>query len=147
MSVQPYDNMNKLALELLAKHDVVEPPINIYQIIHDRNIKIFWYPMTNIEGVYDYHDMFGPSITINQNHASLKQRFSAGHELKHDLCDRSSPHPSIPGSKSVMEKEANAFAASLLMPEHMVRAVIDQFRGKPSAKLIAKAFFDVGLAV
>ncbi len=73
------------------------------------------------------------TIGVNENHHPNRQRFTIAHEIGHFLLHRSSSQvfidatpiffrdeTSSDGSQR-QEIEANAFAAELLMPEHLLR--------------------------
>ena len=76
----------------------------------------------------------GGAIGFNRGHARVRQRFTIAHELGHALMHRGRMPLFIDKGYGVafrdarsstgevrMEREANAFAAALLMPEPMVR--------------------------
>ena len=76
----------------------------------------------------------GGAIGFNRGHARVRQRFTIAHELGHALMHRGRMPLFIDKGYGVafrdarsssgevrMEREANAFAAALLMPEAMVR--------------------------
>jgi Zn-dependent peptidase ImmA (M78 family) len=82
-----------------------------------------------IRGVAIAGDGFGPLILINIaspfNISEDGRRFTLAHELCHILFDRTRArrivHSSGPWAAPGIEKRANAFAAYLLMPPHLVR--------------------------
>ena len=72
-------------------------------------------------------------ILVNADEAPVRQRFTIAHELGHWICQclegSSASSPSTAGPRTSMsetarlaEREANVFAAELLMPEEQVRA-------------------------
>lgn len=73
----------------------------------------------------------GPLIAYNANHPPGRRRFTVAHELGHLLLDHlDSFHVDLtvregaegrPGYDPAQEKQANVFAANLLMPEQWVR--------------------------
>lgn len=81
----------------------------------------------------------GGAIGVNRHHARVRQRFTIAHELGHGLLHRGRMPLFIDKGYGVafrngrsstgelrMEREANAFAAALLMPEAMVRNAVDE---------------------
>lgn len=77
-------------------------------------------------------------VVINENHARVRQRFTAAHELAHYIYHRdllgngvgdtrayraeNSPMPNS-AIRPVHERQANSFAANLLMPQHSIMAL------------------------
>lgn len=81
----------------------------------------------------------GGVIAVNRGHHLVRRRFTIAHELGHGLLHKGRMPLFVDKSYAVafrdrrsstgevrMEREANAFAAALLMPEGMVRAVADE---------------------
>ena len=72
-------------------------------------------------------------VVVNSIHSDTRQRFSAAHELGHCLCHLESGvhrvfHCStgdLLASKSLYERQANAFAAELLMPRRLIVEVLN----------------------
>lgn len=61
-----------------------------------------------------------PSIVVNSKHALVRQRFTIAHEVIHLVCGHG-PALCLEKADSSKEREANAGAAELLMPESYVR--------------------------
>ena len=81
----------------------------------------------------------GGVIAVNRNHHLVRRRFTIAHELGHGLLHRGRMPLFVDKGYAVafrdrqsatgevrMEREANAFAAALLMPEGMVRTAADE---------------------
>lgn len=123
--------MRASALDLLEEYEMHAPPINVYQILKKKQVEVdFWpFPSGNIEGLYRY-DVTGPGIAINNQHHPVKQRFTAGHELKHhlhDIVDGSATHTCLSSRKRrKIERQANSFSAELLVPPHMLQSAIQE---------------------
>jgi Zn-dependent peptidase ImmA (M78 family) len=73
-------------------------------------------------------------IQVNANDAPTRRRFTLAHELGHWVCQvqegRGAPvmcraEDVAPGAARAIEREANIFAAELLMPEPAVRAAAE----------------------
>jgi Zn-dependent peptidase ImmA (M78 family) len=89
----------------------------------------------------------GPVIGVNRDHASVRQRFSVAHELGHFLLDHhdhfhidlSDPtgHEERPGYNWLDERNANDFAAQVLMPDALV---VEAFSNDTNLKRLAKKF-------
>ena len=71
-----------------------------------------------------------PVIAVNANHHSNRQRFTMAHEYYHYLYHRSLDHLiclTDLQDKRQCEREANRFAACLLMPEDIVRRMLCRY--------------------
>lgn len=124
-------------------------PVPIDRIIHDIGIPLSRKPMAdNISGYIErqngsYH------IVVNANHAETRQRFTAAHELGHYIYHRDllgegvgddrayraegtdRPNSNI---RPLHERQANSFAANVLMPRHRLIDV----DGESTAELAAR---------
>jgi Zn-dependent peptidase ImmA (M78 family) len=79
-----------------------------------------------------------PAIVVNANEADTRQRFTLAHELGHWVChclDGRNQQPVFCRDQDVgssadraLEREANVFAAELVMPEPEVRAAFSKER-------------------
>ena len=121
----------KQTLEGFEKH----LPIDIQAIIQAHKIAIRKQPLEDaVSGILVVKNGHA-TIGVNESHHPNRQRFTLAHELGHFLLhgDSSSvfidaspvfyrDETSSEGSK-LLEIEANAFAAELLMPESMLRKV------------------------
>ncbi len=105
---------------ILKKLDTTEPPIPIEKIAEFFSIKIVPYPNfpDNISGtIIEQNGIM--IIGVNSNHPSVRQRFTIAHELGHFLLGHELGEKKLedvfdrPTDK---EKDANEFAAQLLMP-------------------------------
>ena len=72
----------------------------------------------------------GPLITFNPNESIVRQRFTIAHELGHHVLrhgaqDRDTPESFKMPNNSQIEKDANTFAAQLLMPKDFLKSVIE----------------------
>jgi len=78
-----------------------------------------------ISGFFMKDSAFGLIIIVNNKHGFARKRFSYAHEYAHSVMDRERPVTvtARSTSKQIIEKRANAFAASLLMP----KAGIEEF--------------------
>lgn len=78
---------------------------------------------SNISGLFIVHPIAGKCILVNASEDIYRQRFSAAHELAHALFDADVlARVSLRTEKSTpLEKRANAFASSYLMPPSQLR--------------------------
>ena len=127
--------------ELLDNCRVKEPPVDLERIVHSLDIPI---QETTIEG-----DVDGFVVTSAANHTAVigvnrarplnRRRFTIAHELGHALLHTGETVHVDVGFEvklrnsqssegvSLEEKEANLFAAELLMPERFLHADLDSF--------------------
>jgi Zn-dependent peptidase ImmA (M78 family) len=124
-------------------------PVPIDQIIRDIGLPLSFEPMAdNISG-YIERQNGGYRIVVNANHATTRQRFTAAHELGHYIYHRDllgegvgdnrayrtdgtdRPNPNI---RPIHERQANSFAANVLMPRHRLTDVT----GEATAALAAR---------
>lgn len=116
---------------LLLDHGQLKPPIRIEKIAKDLGVEVRTGDLQDVSGVLVRH---GDSAIIgtNSTQSAQRQRFTVAHELGHFLLhegivnhvDRSFRvnYRSVESSQAtnVEEIEANHFAASILMPKHML---------------------------
>ena len=89
----------------------------------------------HMSGLFMRHPSIGLAIIVNAAHPRGRKRFSYAHEYAHSLMDRDHniTISSIDNSAELVEKRANAFAASFLMPRDGVYEVLRSLdKGLPS---------------
>ncbi|MBK6607736.1 MAG: ImmA/IrrE family metallo-endopeptidase [Leptospiraceae bacterium] len=108
----------------------------------------------NVSGVLDCRTKEEPIVLLNSHHHPNRRRFSLAHEIAHFVLHKMSgvhmdtkiflrsDSPNLHGIK--IEREANQFAAELLMPEEQIRVAWKNlpenwFDEKP-LEIIAKQF-------
>ncbi len=98
----------------------------------------------DMSGLFSNDRRAGLVIIVNAGHHAVRRRFSYAHEYGHALLDRAEPYRVTHrgNADELVEKRANAFAASLLMPRSGIE---DQLRkldkGRPSRQ--AQIVYDV----
>lgn len=110
-----------LANSLVEEVDFLEPPISLQRVIdylQEKNkVQIIMHDTgENMSGflAYDYEEGVEYAvIAVNENHGWFRKRFTIAHELGHFLLEHK--QSSIP--KKIQEKEADIFAAELLLPK------------------------------
>lgn len=164
--------------EILAIWGVKEPPIPIIEILKALGFKIFEQEYTEedreLSGFiaidYEYRDKFGTDKLISLNKADNQghKRFTIAHELCHYIFDfnprsmvsYSNPYITYEANEPI-ERNANSFAANLLMPEKIfleeynklkekgleLYDIVGELSGKflVSTKAIEKRFVEVGI--
>jgi Zn-dependent peptidase ImmA (M78 family)/DNA-binding XRE family transcriptional regulator len=97
-----------------------------------------------MSGLFAHDKRIGLAIVVNAWHGAVRRRFSYAHEYGHALFDRGEPFriTERANAEDLVEKRANTFAASFLMPADGIE---DQLRrldkGQPSRK--AQIVYDV----
>jgi Zn-dependent peptidase ImmA (M78 family) len=95
-------------------------------------------------------------ILVNESEGEARQRFTVAHELGHWVCQcvgRPSAQPVYCRAEDVgadpearlREREANIFAANLVMPEEAVRAAGGENRFGVSDEALAWRLYNLGL--
>lgn len=141
---------------IFSDNDEIRLPVDIENIIDKLKIDLVNYTFEDdISGVLVLNEG-QPTIGVNQGHSEVRRRFTIAHELGHFvlhkgkgemfmdkvLFRKSSQEYNVRDEK--MEKEANYFAANILMPEKVVRklfaASISDFYDDSTIQDLAKKF-------
>lgn len=127
--------------------DISSPPIPVYEIAERNGVNVVFVDFGphagSVSGLCDFEKA---RIYVNKDDSTERQAFTIGHELGHWLLHKEFflEHPdsypvlprfSDPNRNDPMEKEANKFAACLLVPDRMLAPV----KGAPVAAL-ARSF-------
>lgn len=116
-------------------------PVPIDAIIRDIGLPLSYEAMDdNISG-YIERQNGSYRIVVNSNHAPTRQRFTAAHELGHYVYHRDllgegvgdnrayrtdgTDRPNV-NIRPIHERQANSFAANVLMPRHRLVAVVGE---------------------
>lgn len=124
-------------------------PVPIDAIIRDIGLPLCYEPMDdNISG-YIERQNGSYRIVVNSNHAPTRQRFTSAHELGHYVYHRDllgegvgdnrayrADGTDLPNAniRPIHERQANSFAANVLMPRHRLISVA----GESTATLAAR---------
>lgn len=147
MRVKPdYQMVLQKANELLDRFEYRAPPVNPVEISRRCGIKVAF---AEFDGRYDkisgFYDPEDNKIYVNEREFPLRQSFTVAHELGHALL-----HRDWAGSENyrilwrdgqfesgeVHEREANAFAANLLVP----RVFLDRYVEDLSVQDLSRLF-------
>ena len=126
--------IRSLVDQLLQQHSIVGPPVPVEKIATALGLELRRAPAEEDLSGFLYRDRQKKTATIgvNSTHHPNRQRFTVGHELGHYLLhDRDGIHVDrrfeikLRNAKSSEgtddeEKEANLFAAELLMPHEFL---------------------------
>ncbi|MFJ6025315.1 ImmA/IrrE family metallo-endopeptidase [Brevundimonas sp. NPDC092305] len=150
---EPVTNINVDPIALIQKHwgDV---PVPVFEIVTGLGLgPDFEYLPDNISGAIKMRADGNYRIVVNANHHPNRQRFTAAHELGHYIYHRDllgqgvgdtrayraegtgMPNPAI---RPMHERQANSFAANLLMPMNSIYGEIG--RGITDTKMLADRF-------
>jgi Zn-dependent peptidase ImmA (M78 family) len=133
------------AIELTS--DISSPPIPVYEIAESNGVNVLFVNFgENAETVSGLCDFKNARIYVNKDDSPERQAFTMAHELGHWILHKEVflnhpenypvlPRFSDPNRNDIMEKEANKFAACLLVPERLLAPV----KGAPVAAL-ARSF-------
>lgn len=115
--------------QILKKLEISSPPVPIEKVAEFFGVRVLRYPKfpDSVSGAL-LKDGGLNIIGVNENHPATRQRFTIAHELGHYLLDHD--HQAIfddvfdkPDNK---EREANKFAAELLMPREILFEDVDR---------------------
>jgi len=117
---------------LLVSYEITEAPVPVERIAKAKGARVFYQSLDDDVSGFLYRDNSQMVIGINTHHAPVRQNFTAAHELGHLLLHeqeqlhidkafrvRLRDDVSSQGTDEA-EREANFFAASLLMPRHFL---------------------------
>ena len=124
--------IESLVEELLTTHRITEAPVPVERIAKAKGARIFYQSLEGDVSGFLYRDPAQAVIGVNTHHAPVRQNFTTAHELGHLLLhDQEQLHidhgfrvrlrddMSSQGTDEA-EREANLFAASLLMPRRFL---------------------------
>jgi Zn-dependent peptidase ImmA (M78 family) len=117
---------------LLADYSITEAPVPVERIAKAKGARIFYQSLEDDVSGFLYRDSTQSVIGVNTHHAPVRQNFTTAHELGHLLLhDQEQLHVDLEfrvrlrdnvsnQGTDVDEREANFFAASLLMPRRFL---------------------------
>lgn len=145
--------MTSIPMEYLArfKPHMLRPPVDVAACAREAGLPIYAMDLPQgVSGMIVRGDgLAGDSgfvCYVDKSEPSVRQRFTAAHELGHFVLHRASigeTHSDnyllrAEGLTNAQEAAANRFAADLLMPRELVSAAIDS--GTASVPALAKLF-------
>lgn len=123
-----YRRVEEVVNDILDNNFIENPPVNAQRIAEDNGLRVVFvdFPDT-VQEVSGFLDFSGQTIYVNNADEPFRQNFTIAHELGHWFLHRDRVNEyqvlmrrPIGGEKSSIEKEANFFAASLLVPGDML---------------------------
>lgn len=126
-----YDIANQLAVEIRNEFNLGDRPAQVLETTLQNvyGVKI-WYLDMEEGSAASMIGPFGPAILMNSNEAPWRRNFNFAHELFHLITWRSIPPSMIkrkPNLWNKLEKLANAFASSLLLPSESVTVEFNKY--------------------
>ena len=131
-------HIEEMAEKILKESGCFRTPVNVTTAINIHGIKLQEVDLDDeVSGFFIIKDK-APHIGVNKNHSEKRRRFTMAHELGHFLLhSKETPlfvdktvkvlYRNLESStgEMVKEREANAFAAALLMPRGLLKIEID----------------------
>jgi Zn-dependent peptidase ImmA (M78 family) len=124
--------IESLVEELLATHQISEAPVPVERFAKAKGARIYYQSLDDDVSGFLFRDAVQTVIGVNTHHAAVRQHFTTAHELGHLLLhDQEQLHVdrdfrirlrddvSSQGTDD-HEREANLFAATLLMPKRFL---------------------------
>ena len=136
-----YDKAERLALDLLEKYDIMEPPVVAVEIATKEGLRVFYADFSALYNKYPKVSGFiNPKercMYVNRHEPPQRQNFTIAHELGHYLLghtENEDAYVSLLFRTGEAEKkqhpfewEANRFAADLLMPRLFLEQLISEY--------------------
>lgn len=145
--VPDYGVVKREAAGLLKKYGLTSPPIDPVEIARGEGVGVKFVNFSgDYEGASGFYDPQENAIFVNKDEFPLRQTFTIAHELGHaklhmDWVNSDDYHifwrdPSRNKNDDPHEKEANAFAANLLLP----RSLLDKYYRGHSVETLSRVF-------
>ena len=129
------------ATKILKENNAYSLPVDVESLLDSLDIELEVRELENEFSGFLVSRGSKYAIVVNRQHAKVRQRFTVAHEIGHYLLHakrkgkesvfidrfhfrRSNPQPQ--GLNYKEEREANTFAAGLLMPSELVRKYMDE---------------------
>lgn len=140
-----YQKAKMAALGVLADFGITEPPVDPVLIARQLGVSVHFVAFDrSAEDVSGFYDADENAIYVNKDELPLRQTFTVAHELGHKILHeewaKSSNYKVLMrdanGAEDPIEKEANVFAANLLVP----RKFLDAYHNALPASALSKLF-------
>jgi Zn-dependent peptidase ImmA (M78 family) len=135
--VRKSKRIQKTIEQLLGQMNILIPPVDVRRVAQNINLQVHEDELGDISGLI-FREGSQVIIGVNSGHHENRKRFTIAHEIGHYFLHAQNPlfvdkifaiklrdHVSSE-AVSIEEIEANAFAAELLMPTHMLRKDLQQ---------------------
>ncbi len=108
------------AQEVVDRFGLKGPPVSPGEICRALGITVRVRPFDYVAGLFINDDVF-PVIVVNSRERRVRQRFTIAQELGHYFLGHGRKSFAEPGGRGHRERDAERFAACLLMPAAWVR--------------------------
>ncbi|NRF38548.1 ImmA/IrrE family metallo-endopeptidase [Pedobacter foliorum] len=138
---QTIQTIRKRAEEIISELQINTLPVKIEDVAKKMGLRLTPFAFDdNISGVLVIEEGQG-TIGYNQNESRVRRRFTIAHECGHYCLHKDqasmfmdkglkalfrSTHSGLTEDTQVLEREANTFAAYVLMPDHLLKKEIDK---------------------
>lgn len=134
--------IENLASEIISNNGIMAPSIDIEKIVSNEGLRVTSYDLgDDVSGALVVENGKG-AIGYNPNDSILRRRFTIAHEYGHFLLHSETQRLFVDKdflikfrnankytqNEIIQEQEANAFAAAILMPRHMIKKEINKPR-------------------
>lgn len=148
-----FSYIEEKSLNILSEFELLKCPINVNKLAKKLGVGVEPSDFNDeVSGLFVIKDD-KPYIAYNQNQGKKRSRFTIAHELGHFLLHSKNKSLFVDKNKSIMyrnsesstgeflkEREANAFAAALLMPSPLIQKEIDHLSGDDIVEKLASKF-------
>jgi hypothetical protein len=125
-------------MAIIRRHQQ-EPPVNVVPIARDLGLEVYrahgWPEDQSGVIIKDNGTPSGYAIFVNAIHPEVRRRFTIAHEIAHFILHRDLIGDGIQddtlyrsGLSNRVEAQANKLAADILMPRHLIEAVVSAGR-------------------
>ena len=136
----------QVARRVLKQYWDWQVPVDVEALANRCGVQVQYVPALGVSGIVKRMDE-GALIRVDATEPEVRRRFTIAHELGHFLLGHLSDQPEYRdpsrnytlGNFDPKERDANRFAAELLMPAEAVRAVVLKMENA-GVEEIAKAF-------
>ncbi|WP_405384590.1 ImmA/IrrE family metallo-endopeptidase [Maribacter sp. LLG6340-A2] len=126
-------NIDRLAEQLLINHDLLKAPVKISKLAKSLGIRVEMQDLDDEVSGFLVRKNNQDIVGVNINHPENRQRFTISHEIGHYMLHINQQSLFVDYYKGdklfrknstrenyLMERQANQFAASLLMPKKLI---------------------------
>ncbi|MBS4760963.1 MAG: ImmA/IrrE family metallo-endopeptidase [Clostridium sp.] len=137
MSKKELTNAIKVAEDIIKRFGITEPPVLAKEFAEIHGLSIVYVNFDKINPQYNkisgFIDIDTNKLYVNADESPKRQNFTIAHELGHFLLghlnssEYSVLYRNNELSDSPLEREANCFAANLLVPEKLLRKTLKDY--------------------
>ncbi len=151
MSTPDFQLAEKKAKEIIAKYGITVPFVDVASIAMEEGLKLVEFDPANNEQLNAIAGFLNPetkTIYINKNDPANRKTYTIAHELGHYILKHKANEfgvlprfQSYHSEKQGIEKEADAFAANLLVPKDLLKSIMRKYSlSNNDVGILAKMF-------